>query len=368
MRKFLALVTLFAGLYSPLSNATVWELALCESMLTSNLKRFATDHSSLLVSLRDLKSKMDKRAAGADFEGTGYEHVTDSNLIDHIKPIAAAKASLRIQEIEKTLTGGNLDQQIWAMEFRGKANAVMAMNELTIKYTALSKDFYALQNKLKEKFPDIEEKRRDFLVRHYSSLALINILGFATLHHYDGPVALASAALVFLSDTVALALRRAGRNNFDDKKFRINLALSMLHTLGESPTRDWVHIQSTNLSVPVEFHKSIYNNDGDRDEAQMKAYLMNSTISNLIAYAADMVRQMKDFVSNAGDIKRNVYLDQFAFWDQETKEPVWIFIYRASRDRPTPRKPKQVDTKESREESLQDEWLPEPTHTRISNQ
>lgn len=363
MRKFLALASLFAGLYSPLSNATVWELALCESMLTSELKSFATDHSSLLVSLRDLKLKMDKRAAGSDFEGTGYESVQESNLIDHIKPIDAAKASLRIQEIEKTLTGGNLDQQIWAMEFRGKANAIMAMNELTAKYTALSKDFYELQTKLKEKFPDIEEKRRDFLVRHYSTLMLINVLGLATLHHYDGPVALTSAALVILCDAVALALRRAGRTNLDDKKFRRKLALSMLRSLGENPSHDWVHIQSTNLIVPVEFHKSIYSNDGDRDEAKMKAYLMNSTISNLIAYVADMIQQMKDLVSNAGDIKRRVYLDQFTYWDKETNEPVWIFIYRASRDRPTPRKPKQVDTKESREERLEDAWIPQ--HGRV---
>jgi len=130
-----------------------------------------------------------------------------------------------------------------------------------------------------------------------------------------------------------------------------------LWTAAQTLSPGKIFMRSQNLVVPTEFHQLIMQNPVDSGFVESARRIGIADLDDFfLAQAARVLKKdsrselLARKVELAGDLNRHVYIDHIGWFDETKREPVWTIVYRAFKDRPTPRKPPKLHSKSQQTE------------------
>lgn len=337
----------FSAINKPLKILT------CDVLLDPSLRKLAVKDNILPI-LRDanhiVSTKFPQAATGA----TSYKNFSYNGAVAEMKSKTAELIDQRLRGIEEDLTSSDLDHQVVAIEVRGadlaKALEKMNENEKNLKaiYANLGAKTYSLRSRISSALLSamITWGAYDYaegLISHlmtldFASLTSLIIPGYITWANYD-------------------QYQRAFRHNYDRYDWNYPSVKEAIQKAVRDPSFENFYISSSSIELPAEFHRMLLSDDrsvfeADAREIAVKKWGAGYTRTFLRKiFSGELFGELRREVQEAGDVDRRVYLDHVVFRDSYTNEPVWLFVYRAFRDQPAGRKPK-----EHREEQTQSSW------------
>jgi hypothetical protein len=311
----------------------------CEGMLAQGMKSHSTG-ASILASIRDLGWKIGQRVPKGTPLVTEIPQVMGIRSTFEGLPLKSAQRALaRIQGIDKSITETDLDQRIVAWEFRGHDQVVNAASELYQKLSSLESAYEGIDAQLTAENPAFVVKKRSLHRQFLASLVVFNampMLGLAT-HHVG--LMMASFFLTVPFNLASYAVWRStkiGSREIYQSHFQ-----SALRDLIAKKNDDQFAMFSQFSIFPTEFDKAIFTGEGDFVHARTEAaQLLSGPLSMMAYFSTAKEDYQKNLVANAGDFARKVTTDHILYFDKETQEPVWLFIYRSARFNPMGKKPR----------------------------
>ncbi len=269
-------------------------------MLSPQLEEFELG-GDVRPALRDAQTQIRQFRPGLD--GITYDRLFYQGPAGHMKTSDAQSAFERINGIDDTLSKTNPEITIVAREFRGHAAISHALNSLKSLESEISIEYDQLEKQVNSR-----------------------------LEH----VVAAIGAVQGLMPYWRWKQRRGPELN----KLRV-----FISSLSTDSRKDDIFLSMSGLLIPATFHHALIQADtgealtqGRRDALREWGMLLEPEMVEALKMS---VRDL--YVNGFPQRKhmgyfRMVFLDQIAYFDKRTNEPVWLSIYRAHRTYPTPRK------------------------------
>lgn len=363
--KFAVLIALLAALSAAQDSWALPPLRIlaCEAMLQSGLDKFAEPHS-ILPPLRDIRYRIQREARIQSDTGIAYTPGSVAGLPKNVPPQIAHIVVQRLNGIEKDLTQTHPDAQVVAFEFRGP-KVRQALNAMLEAQAALKSRYEEAKVRAFDEWVRIAGPALGFLA-YGAGFALGVETGEMLYRSIVDPTSfhVVSTALLgafSIAYNGALGLGTLGRLNHQ-RAFDHEAVDAFVNIQEMKPNEDEIFAGSAVISLPVRFNKMLMDDstpEEAKDVARERAALFASA-GNVAAYLQSKVERTKkevtaDLVNDGGEIVRYAFMDHILFTDKETKELVWLYVFRSFRKRPMILKPK---TEAQPEEEAEFNWSP----------
>ncbi|MBK9038221.1 MAG: hypothetical protein IPL83_03495 [Bdellovibrionales bacterium] len=284
----------------------------------------------------------------------GYSLQSDSVTRSVVPRARVLKALNRLSELELNTTKYDPDLFFIANEVRGWEALQALMERIEAYKTSVAPDIH---KKIRQRLP--------FFWSHGLEDAFIFLLNGSILS--SGAFELSSPTYkvaVGITFTFYLGLRIAQWAQFPDYRLakHIRLIRKALDARQESESNFPISMYGDGLSLGTDFHLEIARTTGEELEPDSEIVL--EELRPFFASGLDvMIGDFGRFLRNHGNLVnwavnlanrypegpyRKVFTDQIFYMDPDTKEPVFLFYYRAFKGEPlNPKKPKENEKKDS---------------------
>lgn len=333
-----------------------------------------------LTSLRDVRYRL----SGLPFAKNakpGNPYFSFNLLIDLHNPRIGllrkidAKAALdRLAQLEDDATKVNFDGAYFGYELRGFDKVREGREIIT---SEIAKYDSRIESELKRRYPTL---RIANIIHHGMSAGLIGSVASLLIDPASFQAGLAmspiAAMAAVLNETALPYLRRSSVTEDFDRQLK-----TIDEALASSSSAAPLHIVSGSLEIRTELHQILMtkkSEDLNDDEVQFlvdaaekiyKLYFDDQWESREFqkATAVMSVREKyRYFIDQAMNEARyfpegrtrQAYYDIIFYFDTETKEPVWLFFYRAFKTKPLPPKSPKLNKPKEKQTSTEDSWIP----------
>jgi hypothetical protein len=317
-------------------NKSPLHIMTCELLLKSPLDQETTDRS-VLNPLRDVIYRISDITKTSIPSTSHSKNLNYTGSIESMTGEQALKVLERLNAIHDDVLNPGVDGQMVAFEIRGAEKISQALDKVEAREAELE----ALYKKAKLKTAmNFSSFYTWFL---YSKWAMINFLIVPSVFPQD-PLLATSIAAVF--NTVISPLYYF-RYIYQTKRVDSSFPSfkHFLRSMVAEPRPEQFAMTSVSMTLPSNFHKYLFSDQPLLDGADARNQAVNLWGGSFIKFAkewsvkgAELKTLLKETTLNAGDGSRSVHVDRIAYYDEDTKEPVWLFIYRSTRNTPAGRK------------------------------
>jgi hypothetical protein len=306
----------------------------CELMLSASLDPFK--RPSYLTALRDAIYRLEGDLPKED--ATSYDDIGFIGLADKLSVAKNSAIRRRLQGIEADLTSGNPERQIAALEIRGD-DIQRALDQIVANESDLRVIYRAQRDQI--------FSWRDRVWNQLLSSSVVGSIILSTrllwsMHLYPEGIDASHFFPSLILMTYAVKIIKA-KLKYSWRRYDLEYYLrkDFLRRFTATGDNNQFLISSSEIVLPAEFQQMLLDNREDEQARALAVRLWGGKWAYHIrarwqaAFGSSLART----VANAGDLRRDVFLDQIAFRDDKTNEPIWLFFYRGFRHRPTPRKP-----------------------------
>lgn len=341
---------------SPPASAATYASIVCEALLTTGLEKIAVQESPLLP-IRDFRFLVESTVPAAKSAGAGCKSFEVYRPLKNLPRKKAQAMIERLNAIEEQVAENRVDSQIVLYQIRGQESIQKAVTQLSQRVTALKEEYKALHQELMS--PGRELTQHIYQATFLGTFVLMGLDITELLNGVTPKTALdaGTSALILYINRSNLA------GIFTDTVQRKDYAQGRVWQAAQSLRQGTVFMRSQNLIIPTEFHQMMMQNDQDADSVEHARRLGilsldEFRIPKILRILSKSWRE-EDLARRArmaGDINRHVYIDHIGWYDEATNEPVWTIVYRAFKERPTPRKPPKKVRSEDRQ--AEESWQP----------
>lgn len=312
-------------------------LMTCEVFLKSELDQASTQ-GSVLNPLRDVMHRLSEETKTKIPSTTNAKNLEFAGPYSTLSEEQTLAIMGRLNGLHDELLNPSVDGQMVAFELRGSQNISKALDNVEAKEAELEAIYKAARIETGTRFSSL------YTALLYNKWWLVNFFVFPLLASQDPVLAVSSAAGFHALLSPLYLLRRIYQNKRIDSLYAS--FKHFLRSMAAEPRSDQFAMSSASMTLPSGFHKYLFSDQTAPEGKKARADAVNLWGGSFIKFAKEWHQKgapiadiLKTTTLNAGDRSRNVHMDRIAYYDDQTNEPVWLFIYRSMRNTPSGRKP-----------------------------
>jgi hypothetical protein len=320
----------------PTFNKSPLRIMTCELLLKSPLDQAATNRS-VLHPLRDVIYRISDATKTAIPSTSNNKNLNYTGSIDSMTGEQALKILERLNAIHDDTLNPSVDAQMVAFEIRGAEKISQALDKVEEREDELEALYKNAKLKTAKNFSSF------YTWSLYSKWAIINFLVVPSVFTQDPVVATSIAAIFNAIISPLYYFRHIYQTKRVDSSF--SSFKQFLRSMVAEPRSEQFAMTSASMTLPSNFHKYLFSGQPLPDGTEARNQAVNLWGGSFIKFAkewsmkgAELKTLLKETTLNAGDRSRSVHMDRIAYYDEDTKEPVWLFIYRSVRNTPAGRK------------------------------